>query len=74
MSLKIQAIAFENQAAISVIEERLDKLEKNVILLLKSVSAVERQNRTTDTGVTVPQVKLPDSLAELEIGKNPKGA
>ena len=52
---------------------RLDKLEKSVNTLKKSVSHIERHG-TGDGGVVVPQTALPDTLDKLEIGKQPTGA
>jgi hypothetical protein len=74
MSKAIMVLARQNAEHLCVHGERLDKLEKSVKLMLKALSALERGTRTTKGGTTVPQVKLPDSLAELEIGQDPKGA
>jgi hypothetical protein len=68
------ALARNNTEHLCKHRDRLDKLEKSVKLMLKALSVLERGARTTRGGTTVPQVKLPDSLAELEIGQDPKGA
>lgn len=52
--------------------KRLDKLEKALNTLKKSVSHIERHG-TRDGEVVVPQTALPDTLQELEIGKQPQG-
>jgi HrpA-like RNA helicase len=74
MSLRTAAMANENRVALDMLNARVDKLAKTVNLLLKSLAAIEREGRTTSSGAEVPHVKLPDSLANLEIGQNPKGA
>ena len=51
---------------------RLDKLEKSVNTLKKSVSHIERHG-TSDGDIVVPQTALPDTLDKLEIGRSPQG-
>jgi hypothetical protein len=51
---------------------RLDKLEKALNTLKKSVSHIERHG-LSDGGVVVPQTALPETLDKLEIGSQPKG-
>jgi len=53
-------------------EERLDKLEKAVNTLRKSVAHIERHG-LSDGGVVVPQTPLPETLDKLELGRQPKG-
>jgi hypothetical protein len=52
--------------------QRLDKLEKALNTLKKSVSHIERHG-LSDGGVVVPQTALPETLDALEIGSQPKG-
>ncbi len=68
MAMEIKGLLLENRAQ----AERLDKLEKSVNTLKRSVSHIERHG-TKSGGVVVPQTSLPETLAKLEIGKHPQG-
>ncbi len=67
LTMEVRALAAKNKELIG----RLDNLEKSVNTLKRSVSHMER-NPTGKSGIRVPQTALPDTLAELEIGK-PQG-
>lgn len=68
MAMEIKALQGENREQ----AQRLDKLEKSVNTLKKSVSHIERHG-TKDGGVVVPRTALPETLDKLEIGKHPQG-
>jgi hypothetical protein len=51
---------------------RLDKLEKEVNTLKRSVSHIERHG-TSDGTVVVPQIERPETLDKLEIGRSSQG-
>lgn len=72
MSIKMEMEIRELISEKKRMAERLDKLEKSVSILKKSVSHIERHG-TGDGGVIVPQTALPDTLNKLEIGRNPQG-
>lgn len=72
MSIKMEMIIRKMLAEQKEHTERLDKLEKAVNNLKRSVAHIERYG-TSDGGVVVPQTALPETLQELEIGKNPQG-
>ncbi len=68
-------MARENKDRLKLQGDRLDKLEKTVTLLQKSLYELEKLERTPSSGPAIPQtVPRPRSLVELELGSDPKGA
>jgi len=75
MSARLAAMARENKDRLKLQGDRLDKLEKTVTLLQKSLYELEKLERTPSSGPAIPQtVPRPRSLVELELGSDPKGA
>ena len=72
MSIRLEVLVRDLISAEKLMVARLDKLEKAVNTLRKSVSHIERHG-LSDGGVVVPQTALPDTLEKLEIGRNPGG-
>lgn len=72
MSIKLWARVEELKVARRVAEDRLDKLEKSVNNLKRSVSHIERHGASDGT-VIVPPTELPETLEKLEIGRSSQG-
>ena len=75
MSARLTAMVRENKERLKKQGDRLDKLEKTVTLLQKSLYDMEKLERTPSSGPAIPQtVPRPRALVELELGSDPKGA
>lgn len=75
MSAKVATMARMNKELLKQQGVKLDKLEKVVTLLVKSLSALEKGARTPSSGKAVPQaVARPETLVDLELGRDPRGA
>jgi hypothetical protein len=72
MSIKFEVMVNDLVSAEKLMVARLDKIEKAINTLRKSVSHIERHG-TSDGVVVVPQTALPETLDKLEIGKHPQG-
>ena len=75
MSAKLAAMARESKERLKKQGDRLEKLEKVVTILQKTVYELEKLERTPSSGPAIPQdVPRPQVLVELELGQDPKGA
>lgn len=72
MSIKMWGEVEELKVVVKDLKARLDKAEKSVNTLKKSVSHIERHG-TSDGDLVVPQTALPETLEKLEVGSQPKG-
>ncbi len=72
MSIKLWGMVEKMKVEVKVVFLRLDKLEKSVNTLRKSVSHIERHGASDGT-VVVPQTEMPETLEKLEIGRPSQG-
>jgi len=72
MSIKLEQMVLKMRDDMKEKDARLDKLEKSVTILKRSMSHMER-HPASDGSVVVPQTDLPDTLDKLEIGRKRQG-
>ena len=73
MAQQPHQILAELYEKIAANEKRLDELDQIANNLLQELETLKGTTKTK-SGARVPPTKLPDTLNQLEIGRQPKGA